>query len=122
MSKAFDTVLRDKLLEHLEKILNQDELHLLSLLTNRPTLKVKLEESEGEPFETYMGIMQGDCLSAVLFIFYLAECLDEENEYTMLKITVFNKHLGSRNCACNSMLHISSGDSGEADQNRIPGK
>ena len=69
MSKAFDTVLRDKLLEHLEQILNPDELHLLSILTNRPTLRVRVNKAEGEIFETTLGIMQGDCLSAVLFIF-----------------------------------------------------
>ena len=49
---------------------------------NRSTLKVKLDESEGEPFETYMGIMQGNFLSTVLFIFCIAECTDEQNEYT----------------------------------------
>ena len=92
MSKAFDTVLRDKLLSNLEKILNADKLHLLSILTNRPTLRVRVDQTEGDIFETYLGIMQGDCLSAVLFIFYLAEGLDENNELTekiLFSMTVF---------------------------------
>ena len=82
MSKAFDTVKRDKLFEHLENILKPDELHLLSIITNRPTLRVKVNQEKGSPFETYLGIMQGDCLSAILFIYYLAECLNHDNENT----------------------------------------
>ena len=78
MSKAFDTVKRDTLLKKLENILNQDELHLLSILTNRPTIKVKVNKEYGETFQTNLGIMQGDCLSAVLFIYYLAECFNED--------------------------------------------
>ena len=76
MSKAFDTVNRKTLFLELEKILKPEELHLLSILTNRPKLSVKLENEESETFETYQGICQGDCLSAVLFIFYLARALD----------------------------------------------
>ena len=81
MSKAFDTVNRELLLTDLEEILTPDELHLLSMITNRPEIQIKLEDQLGETFETYQGIMQGDCLSAVLFIIYLAYALaDEENE------------------------------------------
>ena len=36
MTKAFDNVERDKLLEYLEELLAPDELHLLSLLINTP--------------------------------------------------------------------------------------
>ena len=78
MSKAFDTVNRRKLFEHLERILNPDELHLLSIITNFTKVKIKVNHAFGELFVTLIGIMQGDCLSALLFIFYLAECLREE--------------------------------------------
>ena len=78
MSKAFDTVNRKTLLQELEKTLNKDEIHLLSILTNRPLLSIQLEEETGDGFHTYVGICQGDCLSAVLFIFYLAAALKEE--------------------------------------------
>ena len=71
MSKAFDTVNRTKLFEHLERILNPDELHLLSIITNFTKVKVKVNNVFGELFITLIGIMQGDCLSALLFIFYL---------------------------------------------------
>ena len=83
MSKAFDTVNRQTLLTDLEEILSPDELHLLSMITNRPEIKIKLEDQLGESFTTYQGIMQGDCLSAVLFIIYLAYALSAEEEEEM---------------------------------------
>ena len=75
MSKAFDTVDRNKLFEHLEEILHDDELYILHRLTNNPQLAVKIGNTTGKHFTTTLGIMQGDCLSAILFIFYLAMCL-----------------------------------------------
>ena len=79
MSKAFDTVNRNTLVKNLETILDDDEIHLLAIITNRPEIKIKLENTTGNSFETYQGIMQGDCLSAVLFIYYLACALSEEH-------------------------------------------
>ena len=75
MSKAFDTINRNILFDHLEEILEDDELYILHRLTNNPQLAVKIGNTTGELFTTTMGIMQGDCLSAILFIFYLAMCL-----------------------------------------------
>ena len=75
MSKAFDTVKRNQLFEHLDEILEDDELYILHRLTNNPQLAVKIGNTTGELFTTTMGIMQGDCLSAILFIYYLAMCL-----------------------------------------------
>ena len=66
MSKAFDTVNRKLLLQELQKVLQPDEIHLISILTNRPNLAVTIDGEKGESFETYVGICQGDCLSAVL--------------------------------------------------------
>ena len=44
----------------------------------------------GDSFETYVGICQGDCLSAVLFIFYLACTLqDDQNEQTPSDLQAF---------------------------------
>ena len=78
MSKAFDSVNRAKLFEYLEEILQPDELHLLSVLTNTPNIHVKVGNELGRLFVTLLGIMQGDCLSAVLFIFYLPYVLHKE--------------------------------------------
>lgn len=88
MSKAFDTVDRNKLFEGLEHVLLPEELHLLHILTNNVKLKVKVGKEYGPEFTTLLGIMQGDCLSAILFIFYLAQALSkrtdlhEEHNYT----------------------------------------
>ena len=73
MSKAFDTVNRNQLFETFEEILLPDEIHLLHILTNDVKLKVRVGADYGPEFTTSVGIMQGDCLSAVLFILYLAK-------------------------------------------------
>ena len=52
MSKAFDTVKRNNLMELLEKILDPDETHI--------------------------SVPQGDCLSSILFTLYLADALKTE--------------------------------------------
>ena len=78
MSKAFDTVNRKVLLTELQTVLEPDEVHLLGVLTNRPELSIYLDGEKGEGFNTLVGICQGDCLSAVLFIFYLAAALKED--------------------------------------------
>ena len=48
MSKAFDTVNRKTLFVILSEILDQDELHILKLLTEDVKLEVKIEEELGE--------------------------------------------------------------------------
>ena len=75
MSKAFDTVNRNQLFETLEDILLPDEIHLLHILTNDFKLKVRVGADYGPEYTTSVGIMQGDCLNAVLFILYLAKAL-----------------------------------------------
>ena len=75
MSKAFDTISRKLLFEHLEADIDPDELYYLSILTNKPELKVRVGQALTDPFQTLAGIMQGDCLSAVLFIYYLGKAL-----------------------------------------------
>ena len=72
MRKAFDTVSRGKLLTDLQEILEPDELHMMSLLIKDVNLRVKVGSEKGENIKTEIGIAQGDCLSAILFIFYLA--------------------------------------------------
>jgi len=76
MSKAFDTVDRKTLFEILSEILDQDELHIIKLLTEDVILKVKIEEELGEEIITDTGVPQGDCMSALLFILYLAHALN----------------------------------------------
>ena len=78
MSKAFDTVNRRILLEDLQNTLAPDEIHLLAILTNRPNISIFLDGEAGEGFNTNVGICQGDCLSAVLFIYYLSHALRQQ--------------------------------------------
>ena len=75
MSKAFDTVCRNKLLTDLQEVLEPDEMHMMAILISDVVLTVKLGKELGEQFKTEVGIAQGDCLSAVLYIFYLAKSL-----------------------------------------------
>ena len=78
MSKVFDTVNRKILFGHLEETLAPDELYIMSRLTNSPEIQVKVCQEYGNRFKSTVGIMQGDCLSALLFIYYLDTCLKEE--------------------------------------------
>jgi len=76
MSKAFDNVNREDLISDLRKILQEDELHILKLLVTKVILQVKNNNILGEKFITSKGIPQGDCLSPILFTFYLAKSLE----------------------------------------------
>ena len=78
MSKAFDTVRRKTLLNDLKQILDDDEYHMLSVLILDVRLKVRVGDCVGEEIIAEVGIAQGDCLSAVLFILYLAITLERE--------------------------------------------
>ena len=52
MSKAFDTIKRDLLIEDLKEVLNNDEIHLVALLLENVELCVKLENLLGRAFKT----------------------------------------------------------------------
>ena len=69
MSKAFDTV-------NWKTLLKKFEIRMMYLLTNNVKLKVRVGRSSGEEILTNTGVAQGDCLSALLFIFYLAKFVD----------------------------------------------
>ena len=73
MSKAFDTVNRKTLLEKLEPILDDSEMRMMYLLIADVKYRVRVENTlSEEEIDTNVGVAQGDCLSALLFIFYLA--------------------------------------------------
>ena len=78
MSKAFDTVDRAIILTELNDILQPDELHIIKLLIGDVKLKVKVGDTYSEPFHTNTGTPQGDCLSPILFIWYLARTLNPQ--------------------------------------------
>ena len=77
-SKAFDKVDRETLLKYLQRIVEKYELHLLKLLLDKMELTVKCGNTFVERFETNQGVPQGDCLSPILFILYLAKELEHQ--------------------------------------------
>ena len=93
MSKAFDTIDREILIKDLKRILEADELHIVKILLEQVKYCVKVGNTIGESFKTTTGSPQGDCLSALFFIFYLAKALGYElhtkdHEYSL------PRHLG----------------------------
>ena len=82
MSKAFDTVDRTKLLQDLNEVLEDDELHLISILLNTK-ITVRCGDHKSEPFGTNTGVPQGDSLSANEFTFYLGRTLPENLSQTL---------------------------------------
>ena len=79
MSRAFDTIDREKLMIILkqEVQLEEDELRICQSLLANTNLKVKLGEAISDPFETTIGTPQGDGLSPILFAVYLESALRE---------------------------------------------
>ena len=72
-SKAFDSIDRHKLLLYLSEILNVRETYILHLLLNDVVINVGNET--GDNIKTNVGSCQGDCLSPIFFIFYLAKSI-----------------------------------------------
>ena len=75
MSKAFDTVRRSELFNILEEALEKDKLHMMKILIEDVSLKARIGKSTGNKINTNIGVPQGDCLSPILFIVYLAKAL-----------------------------------------------
>ena len=75
MSKAFNAVNRSKLMEIFKNILTPRELPMMYLLINDVILNVKIGDKVGTDILTAIGICQGDCLSALIFIIYLANVI-----------------------------------------------
>ena len=70
--------------------MEDDELHIIKVLTENALLRVKNGNKTGEDIVTDTGVPQGDCLSAVLFRLYLAQALKptrttRENEHNYSK-------------------------------------
>jgi len=96
MSKAFDNVSRENLINDLKEILQEDELHIVKLLITQVNLQVRNNNTTGEKFQTSKGIPQEDCLSPILFIYYLAETLKDNKENgTILEDHTYNKNFNN---------------------------
>ena len=75
MSKAFDSINRNQLIEDLRSTIQTNELHIISTLLN-VSLSVRCENTLSEVFETDTGALQGDCVSALQFTHYLTKTLE----------------------------------------------
>lgn len=87
MSKAFDSIDRHKLMEVLSKITNETNCNIIRYLLHNTFLTTKIGDNKGDPFQTGIGVPQGDALSPVLFTIYL------EAAFREFRTTVSNDHL-----------------------------
>ena len=80
MSRAFDTISRQRLLDILlnDVGLAEDEMRICQSLLANTNLKVKIQEFLSDPFETTVGTPQGDGLSPILFVVFL-ESMEAHN-------------------------------------------
>ena len=77
MSRAFDTIIREKLLAETKSIFEEDEWRIIEKLLAQTTLQAKINNILSDPFETTIGAPQGDSLSPVIFTVYLELALRE---------------------------------------------
>ena len=75
MSKAFDSIQRNTLIEDVKNVLNQDELHLIRILLD-VKIAAKCANYKNRFFSTDTGAPEGDCASASEYTFYRAKSLE----------------------------------------------
>ena len=75
LSRAFDSIRRDKLLEVLQSFLDEPELRMIRFLPAATSLEPRLSTGECHAFASTIGTPQGDSLSPVLFTVYLEAAL-----------------------------------------------
>ena len=75
MSKAFDSIKRKDLIEHLQHIIAADELHITKKMLE-VSLVVWCGDSISESLHTDTGAPQRHCASANSFTYYLAKSLE----------------------------------------------
>jgi hypothetical protein len=77
LEKAFDSLDRQLLLNILRdnKLCDEDELRMIQFLLSDTTLRARVDGKLGSTFSTLIGTPQGDGLSPILFIIYLAHIL-----------------------------------------------
>ena len=75
LSRAFDTIRRDKLLEVLQSFLDEPVLRMIRFLLAATSLEPRLSTGDCHAFASMIGTPQGDSLSPVLFTVYLEAAL-----------------------------------------------
>jgi hypothetical protein len=77
MSRAFDTLERQRMHDGLKTIIDEDSLRMVHTLLDKTSLQAKIGTALSTPFDTNIGAPQGDCLSPVLFTIYLELAMQE---------------------------------------------
>ena len=75
LSRAFDTIRRDKLFDTLQTFLGESEMRMIRLLLADTSLEPGLSTGDCHAFATSIGTPQRDSLSSVLFTVYLEAAL-----------------------------------------------
>ena len=75
MSKAFDTVNREKILNIMSSFVGHEEVCMIHHLLYGTEMKVRIGKSLSEGFASTIGTTQGDSLSPILFVCYLEAAL-----------------------------------------------
>ena len=75
LSRAFDTIRRDKLLDTLQTFHDESELRMIRFLLADTSLQPRLSTGDCMAFATTISTTQGDSLSPVLFTVYLEAAL-----------------------------------------------
>ena len=89
------------------RVLEDDELHIVKTLISNLNLQVKNKSLLGETFDTTKGIPQGDSLSPILFIFYLAKSLDDNIENGLqINEQIEHNYCTKENIINNVSLHL----------------
>ena len=102
LSSAFDTIDRQKLLQIVESLIDEDEMRMLKCLLSRTELELKMPDAKTEPFPSNVGSPQGDGISGPIFNVYFEAALREfrhsfntatpqpyaEHQYTQPQLTV----------------------------------
>ena len=98
MSKAFDAVKGNNLMELVETILDHDETHMMKVLIKDVKFSVRIGKEFCEKITTNITVPQGDCLSPISFLLYIAHALKTERskiteEHNYSKIPMNSKDL-----------------------------
>ena len=94
LSKAFDSINRNQLIEDLQSTIETNELHIISKLLNI-SLSTRCENTLSKVFETNTAAPQGDCASALQYSYYLAKTLEPARSNQLADHSYVEQNVGS---------------------------
>ena len=94
MTAAFDTIDRNKLLNKIATIVNEDELRIIRFLLSNTKIHTRINgATKTNTFISSVGTPQGDSLSPVLFIVYLEHALKQVRTTLPRPIVKYEKEI-----------------------------